>query len=73
MHLLPESYQLALQTITAVEWASVALGTTSVSSNKMKPDDLMNFFIEEAQHHIINLECSKDGDFALTVQEMRAK
>jgi len=26
----------------------------------MKPDDLMNFFIEEAQHRIINSERSKE-------------
>ena len=52
MHSLPESYRPALQTITAAERASTASGGTS--TNKMKPDDLMNFFIEEAQHHIIN-------------------
>ena len=39
----------------------------------MKPDNLMNFFIEEAQHHIINLDHSKKGDSELTVQLKRAK
>ena len=57
--------------ITAAEQASVASGASSGS--KMKPEDLMKFFIEEAQHHIINLDCSKEGDSALTVQPKRAK
>ena len=48
MHSLPESYRPALQTITAAERAGAASGTPS--SSKMKPNDLMNFFIEEAQH-----------------------
>ena len=43
------------------------------SGSKMQPDDLMNFFMEEAQHHIINLDYSKEGDSALTVQLKRAK
>jgi hypothetical protein len=56
MHSLPESYHPALQTITAAERASAASGAPS--SSKMKPDDLMNFFIEEAQHRVINSERS---------------
>ena len=53
------------------ERASVASGGTS--TNKMKPDDLMNFFIEEAQHHIINAECSANGGSTLTVQGKKGK
>ena len=49
-HSLPKSYCPALQTITAAEQASAVSGAPS--SSKMKPDDLMNFFIEEAQHCI---------------------
>ena len=45
---LPESYRPSLQTITAAEHTSAVLGTTS--SKRMKPDDLISFFIEEAQH-----------------------
>jgi hypothetical protein len=41
------------------------------STNKMKPGDLMNFFIEEAQHHVINAECSKNGDSALAVHRKK--
>jgi hypothetical protein len=65
MHSLPESYRPALQTITAAERASAASGASA--SNKMKPDDLMNFFIEEAQHRVINAERSRNGDSALAV------
>ena len=72
MHSLSESYQSALQIITAVEQSSAVSGTTSMSGNKMKPDDLMNFFIE-VQHCIINSEHSKNGDSALTVQVKRGK
>src|SRR5882762_4938951 len=66
MHSLPESYRPALQTITAAERAGAVSGAPSTS--KMKPDDLMNFFIEEAQHRVINAERSKNGDSALAAQ-----
>ena len=52
MHSLPNSYWPALQTIAVAEQASTAPG--GLSSNRMKLDDLMNFFIEEAQDCIIN-------------------
>ena len=39
----------------------------------MKPDDLMNFFIEEAQHRVINSERSKGGDSALAAQGKRGR
>ena len=48
MSSLPESYCPLLQTITAAECTSAVLGTTS--SKWMKPDNLISFFIEEAQH-----------------------
>jgi hypothetical protein len=54
MQSLPESYRPALQTITAAERASAA--SRASNTNKMKPDDLMNFFIKEAQHRVINVE-----------------
>ena len=44
----PESYCLSLQTITAAKCTSAVLGMTS--SKQMKPDNLISFFIEEAQH-----------------------
>src|ERR1700691_3449337 len=71
MHSLPESYCLALQTITAVEQASAVSGAPSTS--KMQPDDLMNFFIEEAQHQVINSEHSKNGDSALAAQGKKGR
>src|ERR1700677_619057 len=43
------------------------------TTKKMKPDDLMNFFIEEAQHRIINTERSKNGDSALAVHRKKGK
>lgn len=39
----------------------------------MKPDDLMNFFVEEAQHRVINAERSADGGSALAVQGKKGK
>ena len=71
MHSLPESYRLALQTITAAEQASAAMGGST--SKKMKPEELMIFFIEEAQYHIINAEHSKNGDSALAVHGKKGK
>ena len=71
MHSLPESYRPALQTITAAERASGA--TEASSSSKMKPDDLMNFFIEEAQHRVINSERSKNSDSALAAQGKKGR
>ena len=64
MSSLPELYQPTLQTITAAECASTLLGTSS--SRAMKPDDLINFITEEAQHHIINDERTKNAESALT-------
>ena len=61
MSSLPESYQPTLQTITAAEWASTLLGT--LSSRAMKPDDLIT---EEALHHVINDEHTKNVESALT-------
>ena len=63
MSSLPESYWPTLQTITAVEHASTLLGTSS--SRAMKPDNLITFIMEEAQHRIINDECTKNVESAL--------
>src|ERR1700722_13762592 len=71
MHSLPESYRPALQTIPVAERANTASGVSS--TNKMKPDDLMNFFIEEAQHRVINAERSKNGDSALAAHGKKGK
>ena len=64
MSLLPESYQPTLQTITAAKLVSTLLGTSS--SRVMKPDNLITFITEEAQHHIINDECTKNAESMLT-------
>ena len=58
--------------IMAAEQASAASGTTSVSSDRMKPNDLKNFFIE-VQDCIINLDHSKNGDSVLTVHVKKGK
>ena len=63
MSSLPESYRPTLQTITAAEWASTLLGTSS--SRAMKPDDLITFITEEAQHCVINDERTKNAESAL--------
>ena len=63
MSSLLELYQPTLQTITAAECTSTLLGTSS--SRAMKPDDLITFITEEAQHHIINDECTKIMESAL--------
>ena len=63
MSSLPELYRPTLQTITAAEWASTLLGTSS--SRAMKPDDLITFIKEEAQHCVINDECTKNAESTL--------
>jgi hypothetical protein len=71
MHSLPESYRPALQTITAAEQASAAMGGST--SKRMKPEDLMSFFIEEAQHRVIDADRSKNGESALAVHGKKPK
>ena len=63
MSSLPESYRPTLQTITAAEHASTLLGTSS--SRAMKPNDLITFIMEEAQHRIINDKCTKNAESTL--------
>ena len=63
MSSLPESYRPTLQTITAVEQASTLLGTSS--SRAMKPDDIITFITEEAQHRVINDERTKNAESTL--------
>ena len=63
MSSLPESYRPTLQTITAAEQASTLLGTSSPRA--MKPDNLITFIMEEAQHHIINDERTKNAESML--------
>jgi hypothetical protein len=62
MSSLPGSYRPTLQTITAAERASALTGG---SSKKMKPNDLIAFLIEEAQHRVINDERNRNSDVAL--------
>jgi hypothetical protein len=69
MHSFPESYQLVLQTITAVEQASATIGGSS--TNRMKSRNLINFFMKDMQHHIIIADHSKNGDSALVVYEKK--
>jgi len=71
MSSLPESYRPTLQTITAAERTSAVLGTSS--SKKMKADDLIAFFIEEAQHRAINDERTKSAESALAAHGKKGK
>ena len=54
---LPPSYQSAIQTITAAEKIGVTQGMAV--SPKMTPNNLISFFTEEAQHHLIDDECAE--------------
>ena len=63
MSLLLESYQPTLQTITAAEHVSTLLGT--LSSRVMKPNNLITFITEEAQHHVINDKHTKNMESTL--------
>ena len=68
---LPESYQLTLQTIMAVECTNTLLSTSSLRT--MKPDDFITFITEELQHHIINDECMKNAESILTALGKKQK
>ena len=63
MSSLPELYRPTLQTITAVEHVSTLLGTSS--SRAIQPGDFITFIMEEAQHHVINDECTKNAESML--------
>ena len=71
MSSLPDSYRPTLQTIMAAERASAALGASS--SKKMKPDDLIAFLTEEAQHRVLNDERTKTTESALAAHGRRQK
>ena len=60
---LPLSYWSAIQTITAAERLGVTQGTSL--KPKLFLADLIVFFIEEAQHHVIDSECTKAAKSAL--------
>ena len=59
---LPASYQPTLQTITANKQAGKLSG---IWSSAMKADDLISFIFEEAQHRVINDECTKSAESTL--------
>ena len=65
MSSLPDSYRPTLQTITAAERASKLSGGSEGQSKQMKPDDLIAFIIEEAQHRVIGDERNKNAESAL--------
>ena len=39
----------------------------------MKADDLITFFVEEAQHHVISAQCTKNAESALAAQEKKPR
>ena len=65
MSSLPESYRPTLQTITAAERASALTRTDGSTPKRMKPNDLIAFLIEEAQHRVINDGRSRKAEEAL--------
>jgi len=73
---LPVSYRPALQTITAAERVqsaqSTTPGTTGTPARKMSPTDLIAFFLEEANHRVIE-EAKHPGETALFVQSVKQK
>ena len=71
MSSLLDSYRPTLQMIMAAECTSAALGASS--SKKMKPDDLIAFLTEEAQHRVINDERTKTAESALAAHRRRQK
>ena len=62
MSSLLDLYCPTLQTITAAERASRLSGSISKG---MSPNDLIAFIVEEAQHQVINNECTKTAESAL--------
>ena len=62
MFSLPESYRPTLQMITTAEWTNTLTGGTL---QKIKADNLIVLFIEEAQHRAINDERTKNSEQAL--------
>jgi gag-polypeptide of LTR copia-type len=70
---LPPSYRPALQTITAAQKASAITSTSSTSTVKLKPADLIEFFTEEAQHRVIEEDRTKSGESALYVQTTKRR
>ena len=62
MSSLPESYRPTLQTITASEQVSKLSGS---QSSAMKANDIVSFIIKEAQHHVINNDCTRYAELAL--------
>ena len=62
MSSLPESYRPTLQTITASECVVKLSGG---QSHGIIANDLIAFIIEEAQHRVINDNCTKNAESAL--------
>jgi hypothetical protein len=61
MAFLLEAHCPTLQMITAAEKANALTGQMT---NRMKANDLIAFLMEEAQHHVINTERSKNSEQA---------
>ena len=72
MSSLPDSYRPTLQTITAAERASKLSGSSS-QTQQMKPDDLIAFIIEEAQHRVISDERNRNAESALAAHAKKGK
>ena len=67
---LPESYRPTLQTIAAAKRASTL---SSGKASSMKPNNLIAFILEEAQHRVINDEHTKNAEIALAAHSKKGK
>ena len=67
---LPESYRSTLQTITVSQLVGKLSGA---QSKALKADNIMSFIIEEAQHRVINNNCTKYAESALAACMKKSK
>ena len=67
---LPESYRSTLQTITVSQLVGKLSGAQSKAS---KADDIMSFIIEEAQHKVINNNCTKYAESVLAAHMKKSR
>ena len=71
MSSLPPSYRSVIQTITAAKRIGATQGTAS--KPKMTPEDMINFFTEEAHHRIFDENHTKVAGSALLVHGKKDK
>lgn len=75
MSSLPPLYQPTLQTIAAAKRAnqSICMSSSTQTTKKMSPTELIAFFTEEAQHHIIEEDWTKQAKWVLLTHAGKGK